>query len=162
MAAVRRPDLVLSLGLWEPPVDWAPWWWRDPSRVRAALASVAHKYSDRVGPPSERPQALRDAERAATKADRRATESEPFAFTDVRVPTVCGKGAATWEFQAESVDHLTRALGAESFTLPGAWHTAHWHHPEGFAAFVRRAVAVAGFPSGLDDHPGARSSSGLC
>lgn len=161
MAAVARPDLVLSLGLWEPPVDWAPWWWRDPSRLRAALEKVEHKHSDRVGPPIERTEALRNAERAATKADRRAIQSEPFSFADVRVPTVCGKGTATWEFQGESVDHLTRVLGAESFTLPAAWHTAHWHHPEGFAAFVRCAVAAATGPSGLDDHPSVRPSPEL-
>jgi pimeloyl-ACP methyl ester carboxylesterase len=143
MAATRRPDLVRSLGLWEPPVDWAPWWWRDQTRVRAALAEVAHKFSDPVGPPIDRPPAMRHAERAATRADRRFNQTEAFAFADVRVPAVCGHGDATWSFQAESVGHLAHALDAERFTVAGAWHTAHWHHPEGFASFVRRAVALA-------------------
>jgi pimeloyl-ACP methyl ester carboxylesterase len=157
MAAIRRPDLVRSLGLWEPPVDWAPWWWRDLERTRAALAEVEHKYSDRVGPPIERPPAMREAEREATRADRRFVTTAPFELSELAgIPTVCGHGTATWRFQSESVEHLCALLGAERFTITGAWHTAHWHHPDGFAAFVRRAVGLV-----TPDEPGVDAASGL-
>src|SRR4029077_5232040 len=31
LAAIRRPDVIVSLGLWEPPLPWEDWW---PERSR--------------------------------------------------------------------------------------------------------------------------------
>jgi pimeloyl-ACP methyl ester carboxylesterase len=33
--------------------------------------------------------------------------------------------------------------GGEAFEIPGAHHGAHLSHPDHFAAFVRRVVALA-------------------
>jgi pimeloyl-ACP methyl ester carboxylesterase len=158
-AAIARPDLVRSVGAYETPVAWLPTW---PPRTSGGLAAEAGRSGsaadaaevfmrsivgdavwDRL-PPSTK--AARRAEGPAMLADLRDIQSlpPPYDLTAVPVRVVIGRGSESKGHHREGTKALLEVLpDAELHLVEGAGHGAHTSHPDGFAAFVRAAVARA-------------------
>jgi pimeloyl-ACP methyl ester carboxylesterase len=155
LAAVQRPDLVDSLGLWEPPVPWEDWW---PERSRQRVASIIEDPDpDAVGERLVRTvlgdaawerldadgRRRRRAEGRAFLQDARAQLVRPFHLHEIRVPCMVAYGADTWAPMIESTRRVATSMAAEIVEVPGAGHFGHVTHPAEFAAFARRAVERA-------------------
>jgi pimeloyl-ACP methyl ester carboxylesterase len=66
---------------------------------------------------------------------------------ELLIPAVFGRGELSVPHHRESVAWLaSHTPGAELVEIDGAAHGAHLSHPDGFAAFVRRAVHRAVHP----------------
>jgi pimeloyl-ACP methyl ester carboxylesterase len=155
-AASRAPHLVAALGLWEPPIAWADWW-PDATLRRAASSFAAavdtgamiegfareHLGAARWEGLAPTTRTLLLAEGAAFKVDMASELSAPFAFEDVRAPTVIGYGTATSNGHAEGARRLAARMGAELYAVEGAGHFASAAHPEAFARLARLAVGLA-------------------
>jgi pimeloyl-ACP methyl ester carboxylesterase len=134
-AAISRPDLIVSLGVWETAMPWAPWWQGDHQRlVRGAIRRVEQK------PPGTPRQ---DHERRLFVAEATDGLSQRYDLARLSTRCVVGYGTATLPAFGPGMDALAEVIGAEVFVLPDASHMAHREEPEGFARFVRQAIALA-------------------
>jgi pimeloyl-ACP methyl ester carboxylesterase len=152
-AAVRRPDAIGALVVYEPPMPWQPWWPTDTAGGAATRAgdpeAAAEAFMRRMVGDARwerlpaRTKADRRAEGVALLADLRAIRSDaPFELGDVRVPVVVGVGGQSREHQKEAAPKVAAALpDAELVVIDEASHGAHLSHPREFAALVRRALA---------------------
>lgn len=154
--AIRRPDLVRSIGVWELPIPWVEWWptpdFRDGLRPIAESSDTEQLGEDftrngvgddvwnRLSP--ERQQMLR-TEGAAFSADLRSILGGPYDPADLAVPAVFACGATTTTGHREAAHHLADLLGAELMDVEGAGHFGHTAHPNAFVTMIRRAVAIA-------------------
>jgi pimeloyl-ACP methyl ester carboxylesterase len=158
-ASIARPDLVVAVGAYETPVAWLPTW---PARTSGGLAAEAGRNGspadaaevfmrsivgdaiwDRL-PPSTK--AARRAEGPAMLADLRDIQSlpPPYDLAAVPVPVVIGRGTESKGHHREGTKALLAVLpDAELHLVEGAGHGGHTSHPDGFAAFVRAAIARA-------------------
>ena len=154
LASIARPDLVASLGLWEPPTPWMDFW---PERAKR---SVAHIVGNRVpGEVGERgarmmlgddawerlPDEARELRRAEGRAflvDAGAEEDALYDWADVRVPCLIGYGERTWPWTLDSSRRAAAAIGCDTFVIAGSTHLGNVSHPGDFAEFVRQAVAL--------------------
>ena len=160
--AVKQPDLVRSLGLWEPPMPWLDWWVAGMERPSAGASTINEAaeaapemaaeifFRRMVGDEvwDRLPEATKDRRRAegpAVMSDLLGIRmAPPFDLADVQAPAVAGYGTASAPHQVRGVPRLVEELpDAELFVIDGAPHGAHASHPAGFAAFTRRAVARA-------------------
>ena len=133
-AAIRRPDLFVSLGVWETAMPWAPWWQGEhPRLIRGAIRRMEQK------PPGTPRQ---NRERRLFLAEATEGLSPSFDLTRLTTRTVVGYGTATVPAFGPGMHGLAEVIGAETFELPGAGHMAHREEPEDFARFVRRAIAL--------------------
>jgi pimeloyl-ACP methyl ester carboxylesterase len=154
-AAIGRPDLVASVGLWEPPT---PWMDHAPRDMKARVAGLASSPDpEAVGEATRRRMmgeeawgALPASTRAECRAEGRAfvvdmaSEVEPpYDWADLRVPCVIGRGGLTTLDHGGTCGRLAALLRCELFCADEAPHTAHLQAPDRFAEFVRRAVALA-------------------
>lgn len=153
-AALRRPELVTALGLFEPPMPWLPWWPADSAGGRAGAAGSAGDAAEAFMIAMLGEQRWRRL-RARTRDERRAEGSAlltdmaslrtapPGDPADLRMGVVFGEGS-------ESPAHLRRAVTEMRASLTdsalvrivGAQHGAHLSHPAEFAGFVRGVVEV--------------------
>jgi pimeloyl-ACP methyl ester carboxylesterase len=155
VAAIARPDLVASVGLWEPPT---PWMDHAPPDMKARVAALgAAADPEAVGEATRRRmigedawEALSSATREQCRAEGRAfvvdmasEVTEPYAWADLRVPRIVGRGGRTALDFNGTCARLAGLVGCELYCAEDAPHAAHVHDPEGFATFVRRAVALA-------------------
>lgn len=158
LGAIRRPDVIRAVGVFETPYAWEDFWPPDTSggkaiaaaRVdgaeRAAEAFMVNLVGERVWsrlPESTR--AVRRAEGPALLADLQAIfDAPPYDPTDLAVPLVAGRGSEAQPHQAAGTAWICEQVeGAELFTIQGAGHGAHRSHPAEFADFVRRVVSRA-------------------
>ena len=154
--AARAPELVLALGLWEPPNAWCDWW-PTPDLAAAAgrLAAVTDTAQlgedfnrgilgdERWEALSERTRTMLRGEGAAFRVDMASELVAPYAFEDLRSPTVVGYGTATGSGHAEGARRLAAIIGADLFEVEGADHFTSVSNPPAWAELVRRAVALA-------------------
>jgi pimeloyl-ACP methyl ester carboxylesterase len=154
-AANRHPGTVVSVGAFEPPMPWEPWW---PNRTAGSAARAASTDSPAAAAeafmrrmigderwdalPARTRQQRRD-EGPALLADLGAirTDEVPFDARALKVPVVVGYGSDTDERHRRAVLELARTVpGAELVVIAGAGHGAHYSHGIDFAGFVRRVV----------------------
>lgn len=154
-AAEAEPRLVSAVGAYEPPLPWLGF--RRGSQPREELdpASHAERFFRRMVSDGawER---LSAAERQARRADgpalseelRSIRERRPFDPLSLEVPVVLGHGGpGSAEHHRRGVTWLASHLpGSELVVLPTASHGAHLSHPDAFADFVRRVVALGQRP----------------
>lgn len=157
-AACRQPDVVTGVGAFEAPMQWQPWWPVDSAGSTAARQ--AEQGADgRVAAEAFLRRVLGDDRflalpgREQRLAEGKALVAEmlsvrhgpvPYDLATFPVPVLAGTGTA-------SLPHMQRAAAVlaaevprgELFELEGADHGAHVRQPAAFAAFVRRAVALA-------------------
>ena len=159
LAAIRRPELVPAIGVFETPLAWMPWWPPNTSggvAVRAAAtgtpADAAEAFmrsivGDEVWsrlPPSTK--AARRAEGQALLADMADIQRQPPPYdpSDVAVPVVVGRGSGAKGQHLQGTEALLELLpDAVLHVVDGAGHGAHTSHPDGFVDFVRAAIARA-------------------
>jgi len=155
LAAIRRPDVIVSLGLWEPPLPWEDWW---PERSRQSVARIVEDPDpeavgerlvrtvlgdaawEALGP--ERRQRRRLEGRAFVE-DARAQLTRQFDLEDIQVPCVLARGSDTWPWMVETATRAATILDADLVVVQGAHHFGHVTHPAEFAAFARKAIAQA-------------------
>lgn len=154
-ASIKAPDLVTSLGLWEPPLVWTSWW--PDNRMRDATVKLAASSDPlmlgelyvrraigeagwRALPAAQ--QAGYQAEGAALQADMRSILSEPFSLASVRAPILVGCGSGSGQGYDDVARGLASFLSTELFEMVGAPHLVHVAQPDAFAHFVRRAVSL--------------------
>jgi pimeloyl-ACP methyl ester carboxylesterase len=150
--------VVTGVGAFEAPMQWEPWWPDDSAGSsatrRAELGGdgreAAEAFLRRVLG-DERFQALgakeqRLAEGTALVAELLSVRHGPVPYdlATLPVPVLAGTGT-------DSLAHMQRAAAVladevprgELYVLEGADHGAHVRQPAAFAAFARRAVALA-------------------
>jgi pimeloyl-ACP methyl ester carboxylesterase len=141
LAAVRRPDLVAALGLFEPSMQWVPWWPSMETIAEQAPGEQDHFRAGLEGRP--RPtQEERARDRALLEHELTLIRDAPFEFHDVVVPRLVGRGAESVPWRVEVADRLTQELACDLVVIEEAGHTAHRTQPKAFADFARRAVAL--------------------
>jgi pimeloyl-ACP methyl ester carboxylesterase len=139
-AAIRHPELVASLGVFEPAVHWADWWTDEANAVVRAAASDALASAQAPGDIT----AEMAAEQRAYCNDLASVLSPPFNLMDITTPIMIGYGTRTDGPHLVSARRLAETLGAELFPIEGARHSAHRTHPKDFARFVRAVAGQAG------------------
>jgi pimeloyl-ACP methyl ester carboxylesterase len=141
LATVRAPARVTALGLFEPSMQWQPWW---PSMDAIAAESPYEQTHFRAGLEGKprRTREQRDREQALLQHELQLIASAPCRLDELTVPRLVGRGtlSARWRFGA--TDHLADELGCELVEIEGAGHTAHRMQPKGFADFARRTHAL--------------------
>jgi pimeloyl-ACP methyl ester carboxylesterase len=146
VTASRRPDLVASLGVFEPSLSWTDFW---PTRafIREQRAHEAEHMEAGLErrPRRTREQAIR--EDALVEHEVGLLERISFDFSSVVVPRLVGRGGLSAPWRYGVIDRLCNELDADVVVVEGAGHTAHRAQPDGFADFARQAVALAGDPA---------------
>jgi pimeloyl-ACP methyl ester carboxylesterase len=155
-AAVRRPDVVVSVGAFESPMSWRPAW---PSRSaggnalrEADDAAAAERFmrgilGDEVWTRlPTRTRAARRAEGPALVAELAALRAAaPYDPDQVRVPVVTGYGTLSKPYHRDAARQLAEEVpDGELIVVEGSGHGAHTSHPDAFAAFVARVVERGG------------------
>lgn len=160
----RRPDLVRSVAVYEPPQSWNAWW---PGNTGGAMAvaradqpaDAAEAFMRRVVGDAtwER---LPERTRAARRAEGRALVGElsdirrvaPFDPTRIGRPVLVGRGERASNHQVRGADELSRAVGTAPVVLAGAGHNAHTSHAAEFAELLIEPLRTerdrTGDPSG--------------
>ena len=141
LAAVRAPERVLALGLFEPSMQWQPWW---PTMDAIAAEAPYEQTHFRAGLEHKprRTREEREREQALLQHELTLIAEAPCTAEQLTVPRLVGRGklSATWRFG--TTDHLRDDLDCELIEIEDAGHTAHRMQPKGFADFTRRAVAL--------------------
>ena len=142
MTAIRRPDVVASLAIFEPTVPFTDWWpdYDEMMRRSADLGPLFKRWS--IGQPRRTPDE-RAADDVSMALDFSFVAEPPFAFADVEIPCLVGGSVDTTPWDYESGARLAAILDAPLVSFEDAGHTVHRTHPREFADFVRRAVALA-------------------
>jgi pimeloyl-ACP methyl ester carboxylesterase len=149
-AAVRAPEIVRAVVLYETSMAWVPGW--DDGVMENVLASNEPEDAAlrmMLGPSYDD---VTDAQRARRRADARVflaeersvrTGTPPFDVADIRAPIVYGRSDPA--VMPMVLEYLQRNVPyVEVVTLAGATHTAHRTAPDEFAALVRRGLELAG------------------
>lgn len=152
MAAARRPDLVRSVAVYEPPLSWMDWW--PPATAGGDAAAVpdpsaaAERFlrrmlgDDRWEGLPERTRVDRRAEGLALVTELRDVRvAAPFEWSEVRAPALSGCGERSAPHHIESGRRVSERLGCPLVVIADAGHGAPASHPEEFAALVAATVA---------------------
>ncbi len=147
-AAVKAPELVGALVLYETSTAWAPTW--DDTVLQGIFgaedpetAALRLMLGDRYDSLSDAHRARRHHEAGAFLAEEKSVRGgrDPFDPAEIHMPVVYGQSDA--RVMPMAVDHLQRAVRHfEIVTIPGAGHNAHRTAPESFAALVRRGLEL--------------------
>jgi pimeloyl-ACP methyl ester carboxylesterase len=152
LAAVRQPDVVQSVGLWEPLLGWLSWW--DPYPRQAAtsvseMSNAADIAKDIVYHTGLNWDALSPGAREklieqgpAYQADMRASLHAPFDLADVQVPVLVGIGSHGMPHACGPAPRLSSELGARLIEYD-AGHDIQRDAPQLLAEFVRAVVEAA-------------------
>jgi pimeloyl-ACP methyl ester carboxylesterase len=141
LAAVRTPARVSALGLFEPSMQWQPWW--PPIDVIAAESAYEQEHfrAGLEGKP-RRTREEREREQALLAHELTLIADAPCTPDQLTVPRLVGRGTLSASWRVGTTDHLRDELDCELIEIEDAGHTAHRMQPKGFADFARRAVAL--------------------
>lgn len=151
-AAVRRPELVRAVAIYESPMSWTSWW---PTTTAGATALGSRHAADAAEAFMRRligderwerlPSRTREARRRegvtmiGELADLR--DHEPWRGKDVHVPVVAMRGSGGAEHHRHGIEVIAGAIpGCEVVVVEGARHFGPNTHPDAVAAVVRRLV----------------------
>ena len=149
-AALRVPDQVAALVLYETGMAWLPGW--DDQSLRSILWGedpegdcVRLMYGDRFEQMAPEDRALRLREARSFVAEERSvrTGTAPFDIGALEAPLVYGhSGGNPFDVVVEHLRSVVRHVEVVQF--PGAGHNAHRSQPGPFADLVRRGISLAG------------------
>lgn len=142
LAAVRAPERIQSVGLFEPSMQWKPWWPSMDAIAAEAPYEQTHFRAGLEGKP-KRTREEREREQALLAHELTLIAEEPCPPEALTVPRIVGRGTLSARWRFGTTDHLRDELGCELVEIDDAGHTAHRMQPKGFADFVRGAVALA-------------------
>lgn len=155
-AAARRPDLVLSAGVYESPMPWLDWWPSstagaktladDQDPAKSAESFMRYLAGDQAWEMLPmRTQQQRKAEGPALLADLRAlreVDAPPFTPEAIAVRVAVAGGSETQPHHKDGCEAMAKMFGTDVQWIEGAGHGGHMSHPGPFAAFVRRCVGM--------------------
>src|SRR3954452_23807534 len=143
LAAVRAPERVGALGMFEPSMQWQPYW---PAMDAIAAEAPYEQEHFRHGLEDKprRTREERDREQALLQHELTLIAHEPATAAQLSVPRLVGRGALSAKWRFGTTDHLRDDLDCKLIEIEDAGHTAHRMNPKGFADFTRRAVALGG------------------
>jgi pimeloyl-ACP methyl ester carboxylesterase len=143
VTAALHPDLVASLGVYEPSLSWTEVWpTRAHIREQSRRFEKGHFNSGLAGRPRRtRDEKLRDI--AETDHEVDLLERVTLTLDEVTVPTLVGMGGLSAPWRHDVIDWLAGQLHAHVVVIDDAAHTAHRVQPEAFAEFARSAAALA-------------------
>lgn len=151
LAAIRHPELVRSVGLWEPLLGWLPWWDPYPRQAAARVAAMTDPLeiaADNVyhsglswDDVSAEVRAKLIAQGPAYRADMRSSLQAPFELDDIHTPAIVGIGSHGMPHACGSAPRLASQLGATLIEYD-AGHDIQGGAPHLLAQFVRAAVAA--------------------
>lgn len=141
LAAVRAPDRIDALGLFEPSMQWQPWW---PSTDVIAAEAPDERSHLRAGLEGRPKRTAEEREREQTLLAHELTliADAPSSPDDLTVPRIVGRGTLSVRWRFATTDRLREELECELVEIDDAGHTAHRMQPKGFADFARRAAAL--------------------
>jgi len=148
-AAVRAPEQVQALVLYETSMAWVPGW--DDGVMEAVLGGDDPEDLALRLMLGERYAAIADGERERWRRDAAVfiaeersvrTGAAPYDVAEIRAPVVYGRSDPS--VMPPVVEYLERRVASmEVVTIAGAGHHAHRSAPEEFAQLVRRGLTVA-------------------
>jgi pimeloyl-ACP methyl ester carboxylesterase len=152
-AAVRAPEVVVSVGAFESPMSWDSTWptksaggnaLREADDAEAAERFMRGIVGDAVWERLPgRTRSDRRAEGPALVAELAALRAgAPYDPAAVKVPVVTGYGTRSKPYHQEAARRLADEVAdGECMVIDDSGHGAHSSHADRFAAFVRRVVA---------------------
>jgi pimeloyl-ACP methyl ester carboxylesterase len=138
---VRAPERVAALALFEPSMQWQPYWPPMDAIAAEAPYEQGHFRAGLEGRP-RRTREERDREQSLLQHELTLIADAPCTPEQLTVPRLVGRGSLSAKWRFGTTDHLRHDLDCELIEIDGAGHTAHRMQPKGFADFVRRAVAL--------------------
>lgn len=155
-AGLARPDRVVSVGAWEPPMPWLEWYVSNAAsnalRVAAndepgdaAEAFMRTMIGDRLW--ERLPLSIRTERRAegpTLLADLEMTRSDAsrLDLSQLVVPVTAGSGSDSQErFRRSAATLMAEVPGAMEIEVAGSNHGVHLSHPGEFAAMIAAVVA---------------------
>ncbi len=158
--AERRPDLVRSAVVYEPPLAWLDWWphhGSQPPQYRNATGEqAAERFLRRmIGderyehlPPAVREEVVKDGDALIAELTSIRLDPAPFEPSHITVPVLVICGAASDERHRRAASYLADSLPAGSLhAVAEAYHGGHQSHPTEFARLILAAVALAAEPA---------------
>lgn len=158
--AERRPDLVRTAVVYEPPLAWLDWWpshgirpsqFRDMTGEQAAETFLRRMIGDRRFerlPPKVREEVLKDGDALIAEATAIRLDPPPFDPLGIAAPVLVVCGSASDDRHRRAASYLAERLPAGSLhTVGAATHGGHQSHPAELARLVLAAVALAAEPS---------------
>ena len=158
--AERRPDLVASALVYEPPLAWADWWphhGEQPPRFRGVTGEQAaeeflrnmigdHRY-ERL-PLKTREEIVKDGDALMAELTAIRMDPPPFDPGLVTVPVLVVCGADSNDRHKRATAWLSEHLSAGSLHLvQGAGHGGHQSHPAEVSRLILGAVAAGAKPT---------------
>jgi pimeloyl-ACP methyl ester carboxylesterase len=141
VASVRRPDLVPALGLFEPSMQWMPWWPTMEEIAEEAPAEQAHFRHGLEDRPRRTPE-QRAREQALLHHELDLIAEPPCSLEDLTVPRLVGRGVLSAQWRYDATDRLAELLQCDLVMIEDAGHTAHRMQPKAFAEFARQVHAL--------------------
>jgi len=158
--AERRPDLVRSAVVYEPPLAWLEWWphhgsqppqFRNVTGAEAAESFLRRMIGDRrfeLLPMRVREDILGDGDALLAELTSIRLDPPPFEPANITAPVLVICGAASDERHRRAASYLADSLPAGSLHAVGeAFHGGHLSHPAEFARLILAAVALASEPA---------------
>jgi pimeloyl-ACP methyl ester carboxylesterase len=159
LAALRHPNAFRSIGIFEMPMGWTPWWPSETAATRAqAVAEVsgmnaAGESFAKAMFGRERWSRLPLEEQNSWRADGetligefRAMRLAARELSDVRplvTPVGIGSGSRSSEYNRRAALELSSLIGGARLTeIPDAPHGAHIAKPAAFAAWVHSVIEL--------------------
>ncbi len=141
LAAVRAPERVTALGLFEPSMQWQPWW---PTMEEIQAEAVYEQEHFRAGLEHKPRRTIdeRAREQAQLQHELELIAEPPCSFADLIAPRIIGRGTLSARWRFDATDRLRAELDCELVEIEDAGHTAHRMQPKGFADFVRQVEAL--------------------
>jgi pimeloyl-ACP methyl ester carboxylesterase len=143
VAALRRPDLVQQLAIYETALPAEDWWsQREREAMMATISANTRHALSRTDLAEER-RAKLGAAWEACRRDVVALSAHRIPWRELVVPLTVGVGTVNKGTSARDARRLAEELSADLVVLRGAGHSAHRTHPGLFAGLVRRVVMKA-------------------
>lgn len=152
--AARRPDLVGSAVVYEPPLVWRrPDYGRQPPAFRGASGEeaaeaflrrmIGHERYERL-PLKTREEVLKDGDALIAELTAIRLDEPPFDPALIEVPVLVAVGAESDNLHREAALFLAGELPRGSLhKVAGARHGGHQSHPVEFVALIEAAVRLA-------------------
>jgi len=142
LAAVRRPDLVAALGVFEPSMQWLDWWPSMDTIAEQSPDEQEHFRAGLEGRPRPTPE-QRAHDQALLAEELTFIARAPLTFGELTAPRLVGRGGLSAGWRVAATDRLHEELACELVVIEDAGHTAHRMQPKGFADFARRVAGLA-------------------
>jgi pimeloyl-ACP methyl ester carboxylesterase len=147
-AAVELPQLVLAVGLYEPPMPWLDEWPSPPAFGSPAdAAEIFFRTIVGKGAWEALPEGFREdrcGEGPALLGDFASAQNMSVSFADVMCPVAVAHGSKSAPHYVEAARTLADGFDHAPLTvIDGAAHGVHLSHPDGFAAWIVSVVELA-------------------